>query len=95
MRCQPRCGGTSVYAYCVAALREFVSWPPSALERTESFEQLRLLEHGRGIVVCEAAAAVPGGVDTPADAERVRELLSRRSRVPRSVDAELAVHMPK
>ena len=73
-----------IYSYRVAALREFVSWPPSVLERTESLEQLRLLEHGRGIVVREAAAAVPGGVDTPADAERVRALLSHPSRVPPS-----------
>ena len=70
-----------IYAYRVAALREFVSWPPSVLERTEALEQLRLLENGRGIVVREAAAAVPGGVDTPADAERVRALLSHPSRV--------------
>lgn len=64
-----------IYAYRVAALREFVRWPPSALERTETLEQLRLLDHGRAIAVAEAVQPVPGGVDTLADAERVRTVL--------------------
>lgn len=61
-----------IYAYRVAALREFVHWPPSPLEETEALEQLRLLDHGRSIAVADAAEPVPGGVDTPADADRVR-----------------------
>lgn len=65
-----------IYAYRVDALREFVSWPVGNLERVEALEQLRLLEHGRPIAVAEAVAPVPGGVDTPADAERVRRLLA-------------------
>ena len=65
-----------IYAYRVDALREFVSWPVGNLERVEALEQLRLLEHGRGIAVAEAVAPVPGGVDTPADAERVRRILA-------------------
>ena len=65
-----------IYAYRVAALREFVQWPPSALEETEALEQLRLLDHGRAIAVAEAAAPVPGGVDTQADAARVRAVLA-------------------
>lgn len=64
-----------IYAYRVDALREFVSWPPSRLERVEVLEQLRLLERGRRIAVAEAVAAVPGGVDTPDDVVRVREVL--------------------
>lgn len=64
-----------IYAYRVAALREFVAWPPGRLEQAESLEQLRLLENGRGIVVRDAVAPVPGGVDTAADVERVRALL--------------------
>lgn len=64
-----------IYAYRVDALRAFVACPPSALETTESLEQLRLLEHGQAIAVAEAVAAVPGGVDTPADVERVRAVL--------------------
>lgn len=65
-----------IYAYRVAALREFVHWPPSALEETEALEQLRLLDHGRSIAVAQAAAPVPGGVDTEADAARVRAMLA-------------------
>lgn len=66
-----------IYAYRVAALAEFVAWPPSPLEQAEALEQLRLLENGRGILVQETLAPVPGGVDTPADAERVRAVLRR------------------
>jgi len=65
-----------IYAYRVEALKDFVSWPPSELERTEALEQLRLLDRGCDIAVAEAVAPVPGGVDTPADAERVRRALA-------------------
>ena len=64
-----------IYAYRVGVLRAFVSYPPSRLEELETLEQLRLLEHGHAIRVAGAAAAVPGGVDTPADADRVRSLI--------------------
>lgn len=66
-----------IYAYRVAALRRFVSLPVGELERTESLEQLRFLENGIGIAVQQAQAPVPGGVDTPADLERVRQVLAR------------------
>ena len=65
-----------IYAYRVDALKEFVAWPESALERVEALEQLRLLAHGRGIAIAEAVAPVPGGVDTPKDVERVRRALA-------------------
>ena len=65
-----------IYAYRVSALESFVSWPPSALEKVEVLEQLRLLEHGVDIAVAEAVAPVPGGVDTPADVERVLAALA-------------------
>lgn len=71
-----------IYAYRVAALREFVHWPPSALEETEALEQLRLLDHGRAIAVADAVEPVPGGVDTPADADRVRAVLAAASDAP-------------
>ena len=69
-----------IYAYRVGTLREFVGWLPSPLEQTEALEQLRLLDHGRDIAVADAVEPVPGGVDTPADAERVREVLSGHTR---------------
>lgn len=65
-----------IYAYRVSALEAFVAWPPSALEQVEVLEQLRLLEHGVDIAVAEAVTPVPGGVDTPADVERVLAALA-------------------
>ncbi len=64
-----------IYAYRVALLRQFVTWPQAPLEALESLEQLRVLWQGKGIHVAEACAPVPGGVDTEADLERVRNLL--------------------
>jgi 3-deoxy-manno-octulosonate cytidylyltransferase (CMP-KDO synthetase) len=65
-----------IYAFRVHALRRFVGWPLGALERLESLEQLRLLEHGVELLVVESPEAIPGGVDTPADLERVRALFA-------------------
>lgn len=64
-----------IYAYRVAFLNQFVSWPPAILERCEKLEQLRALENGIGIHVADAVEAVPGGVDTEADLLRLREQL--------------------
>jgi len=63
-----------LYAYRVALLNRFVDWPPAALEVMESLEQLRVLAMGENIHVAEAAAPVPGGVDTSEDLARVRAL---------------------
>ena len=65
---------TGLYVYRRAFLLEYASWPQSALERAESLEQLRILEHGCPVRVVEAAAPSVG-VDTPEDLERVRALL--------------------
>lgn len=64
-----------IYAYRAGALRAFVSCPPSPLEELEALEQLRLMDHGHAIAVAEAKAPVPGGVDTPADVDRVLSVL--------------------
>lgn len=64
-----------IYAYRAGALRAFVSYPPSRLEELEALEQLRLMDHGHAIAVAEAEAPVPGGVDTPADVDRVLRAL--------------------
>lgn len=64
-----------LYAYRRAALEKFVSLPPSALEKRESLEQLRALEAGMRIDV-EIVKSIPLGVDTPADLEKARRLLS-------------------
>jgi 3-deoxy-manno-octulosonate cytidylyltransferase (CMP-KDO synthetase) len=63
-----------VYAYRRAALKRFVSLPPSPLEQREKLEQLRALEEGMRIEVC-VVDTVPLGVDTQADLDKARALL--------------------
>ncbi|RFC00387.1 3-deoxy-manno-octulosonate cytidylyltransferase [Rhizobium leguminosarum bv. trifolii] len=67
-----------LYAYRRAALERFVSLGPSTLERRESLEQLRALEAGMRIDA-EIVDTVPLGVDTPADLEIARRILSART----------------
>lgn len=79
-RTPPRMDGAwrrhiGIYAYRAVALRAFVSHPPSRLEELEALEQLRLMDHGHAIAVAEAAVPMPGGVDTPADVDRVLGVL--------------------
>lgn len=64
-----------IYAYRVALLNRFVSWPVAPLEHFEALEQLRFLYHDENIHVANACEEVPGGVDTEADLQRMRELL--------------------
>lgn len=64
-----------LYAYRRAALESFVALPPSPLEQREKLEQLRALEAGMSIAVARVDEA-PLSVDTPADLERVRKILS-------------------
>lgn len=65
-----------LYAYRARALREFAALPHGQHERSESLEQLRLLENGLRIAVRMAPEPIPPGVDTPADLERVARLLA-------------------
>jgi 3-deoxy-manno-octulosonate cytidylyltransferase (CMP-KDO synthetase) len=64
-----------LYAYRRDALESFVALPPSPLEQREKLEQLRALEAGMSIAVARVDAT-PLSVDTPADLERARKLLS-------------------
>ncbi|WP_434711795.1 3-deoxy-manno-octulosonate cytidylyltransferase [Rhizobium sp. YTUHZ045] len=66
-----------LYTYRRAALERFVSLGPSTLEKRESLEQLRALEAGMRIDA-EIVDTVPLGVDTPADLEKARRILSAR-----------------
>ncbi len=63
-----------LYAYRRDFLLAFAAWPPTSLERSESLEQLRALEHGARIRVIEVSERALG-VDTPADLERARAML--------------------
>jgi len=64
-----------LYAYKREALKKFVALPPSPLEEREKLEQLRALEAGMSIAVARVDEA-PLSVDTPADLERARKILS-------------------
>jgi 3-deoxy-manno-octulosonate cytidylyltransferase (CMP-KDO synthetase) len=66
-----------VYVYRRAALARFVAAPPSPLELREKLEQLRALEMGMSIYA-DAVEAFPKGVDSPADLEAARQVLSGR-----------------
>lgn len=65
---------TGLYAYRRSFLLEYAGWPQSELERTESLEQLRVIERGATIMVIEADSPSVG-VDTLEDLERVRALM--------------------
>lgn len=65
-----------VYAYRAAALETMTSLPQSPLERAESLEQLRALQHGFRIVVLRTSKPHLG-VDRPEDVRRVEEELAR------------------
>ncbi len=71
-----------IYGYRIAALKDFVALPSSALERIEALEQLRLLENGRSIHAFESPEPVPPGIDTPEDLEAVRRRLGSPIRTP-------------
>lgn len=68
-----------LYAYRVGFLRRFPSLPQGRLEKWESLEQLRALEHGYAIQVHVTPQAPAPGVDTQADLELVRRLVAERS----------------
>ena len=64
-----------LYAYRREFLLRFAAMPPSALEQTESLEQLRALEYGYRIRTVETEYDSVE-VDTPEDLERVRRMLA-------------------
>ncbi|WP_050422189.1 3-deoxy-manno-octulosonate cytidylyltransferase [Bradyrhizobium tropiciagri] len=72
----PRYHHIGLYAYRRAALERFVKLPPSPLEQQEKLEQLRALEAGMRIDIT-IVGTVPRGVDTPADLETARRILSK------------------
>jgi 3-deoxy-manno-octulosonate cytidylyltransferase (CMP-KDO synthetase) len=65
-----------LYAYRVGFLRQFPQLSLAPLEVLEALEQLRAMWHGHRIAVHVTPDAPGTGVDTPADLERVRNILS-------------------
>lgn len=70
-----------LYAYRREILQQFAGWDPTPLERTESLEQLRFLEHGVRIRMSEVRESELA-VDTPEQAEQVRRILASRKPTP-------------
>lgn len=64
-----------IYAYRAGFLLRFAALEPGELERVESLEQLRALEHGHAIAVRPTPAPFPPGVDTEQDLARARAQL--------------------
>jgi 3-deoxy-manno-octulosonate cytidylyltransferase (CMP-KDO synthetase) len=71
----PRWHHIGIYAYRRTALARYVALPPSPLEQRERLEQLRALEAGMRIG-CARIEHGLFGVDTPADLDRARWLLT-------------------
>lgn len=67
-----------IYGFQRSFLFQFVAWPPSRLERTESLEQLRALENGSRIRVVLTDELSPG-VDTPEQAAAIEKHLQKHS----------------
>ncbi|MCA9644558.1 MAG: 3-deoxy-manno-octulosonate cytidylyltransferase [Polyangiaceae bacterium] len=67
------------YAYRVGMLIQLADLPEAPSEVSESLEQLRALHHGISIRIRAVDSAPPPGIDTPADLERARALLSEHS----------------
>lgn len=67
-----------IYAYRIEALRKHIGLPVSKLEIAESLEQLRMLEQGAQFL-CVESDVVLKSVDTPSDAERVREYIRKQN----------------
>lgn len=68
-----------LYAYRVKFLKQYPKWEQAPIERWESLEQLRALWYGVKIAVTILPGALPAGVDTPEDLERVREAFAQEA----------------
>lgn len=64
-----------IYAYTREVLKRYQTWQQTPLELAESLEQLRFLENGVRIMMVEGRGSVVS-VDTPEQAEQVRQLLA-------------------
>ena len=65
-----------IYAYRAGFLKAFARLPATPLERAESLEQLRALEHGHAIAVRITPEIFPPGVDTDDDLVRAERTLA-------------------
>lgn len=73
---QPLMRHIGIYAYRAGFINTYINWQPSALEKIECLEQLRVLWYGEKIHVEVALEAPPAGVDTAEDLELVRKIVA-------------------
>jgi len=64
-----------VYMFKRAALKQFAKWQPTPNEKTESLEQLRILENGKNIKVYLTKAKTVS-VDSPRDIKKLKEVFN-------------------
>jgi 3-deoxy-manno-octulosonate cytidylyltransferase (CMP-KDO synthetase) len=65
-----------IYGYRVSFLKTYARLKAPPVERAEALEQLRALWHGYRIAVVVSETDILPGVDTPADLEAVRRMVS-------------------
>lgn len=65
-----------IYAYRAGFLRRFAGLAATPLERSEALEQLRVLENGHAIAVCDTPEPFPPGIDTEEDLARAEAWLA-------------------
>jgi len=70
-----------LYAYRVDCLARLAAAPVAPPERAERLEQLRALWLGQRIVIADAVALPPRGVDTEGDLEFIRDLVRQQQKV--------------
>ncbi|MDA0147320.1 3-deoxy-manno-octulosonate cytidylyltransferase [Vibrio sp. LaRot3] len=75
---QPLLRHIGIYAYRAGFINTYINWQPSALEKIECLEQLRVLWYGEKIHVAVAKEAPAAGVDTPEDLEAVRAIIASK-----------------
>ena len=68
-----------IYGYRRDVLLRLAELAPTPLERAESLEQLRALEHGISIQVLRLEHVLAGGVDTPDDVAEIESILRSQS----------------
>jgi 3-deoxy-manno-octulosonate cytidylyltransferase (CMP-KDO synthetase) len=69
-------GHIGVYVFRSKALKQFAIWKRTPCEVSESLEQLRVLEHGGAIHVCQTGEK-PISIDSPEDAMKVGLMLRK------------------
>lgn len=75
---QPLMRHIGIYAYRAGFINTYINWQPTALEKIECLEQLRVLWYGEKIHIEVAKEAPAAGVDTPEDLEVVRNIIANR-----------------